>query len=56
MLKRKLYGHVFVRRILCYKLKAWKNFKMLKLSLTFVFLALKDYFFNISIYDLLLLN
>ena len=38
------------------KLTARKNFKMLKLPLSFVFLALKGYFFNMSIYDLLLVN
>ena len=37
-------------------LTAWKSLKMLKLRLNFVFLALKYYFFNITIYGLLLVN
>ena len=37
-------------------LTAWKSLKMLKLRLNFVLLALKDYFFNITIYGLLLVN
>ena len=38
------------------KLKVWKCLKMLKLPLTFVFLALKGYFFDISIYGSLLVK
>ena len=38
------------------RLTVWKNLKMLKLPLTFVFLALKSWFFNISIDGLLLVN
>ena len=41
MLKRRLYGYVFIRRTLCYKLTVWKDLKMLKLLLTFVFVALQ---------------
>ena len=38
------------------KLTVWKYLKMLKLALTFIFLTLKSYFSNISIYGLLLVN
>ena len=38
------------------KLTVWKYLKMLKLHLTFVFIALKGLFFNISIYGLFLVN
>ena len=38
------------------KLTLWKYLKMLKLPQAFVFLALKGYFFNTSIYGLLLVN
>ena len=38
------------------ELTVWKYLKMLKLPLDFVFNVLKGYFFNISIFGLLLVN
>ena len=53
MLKRTHYGHVFLRKMLkTNSLKMLKNAK----TASFVFLALKSYFLNISIYGLLLVN
>ena len=46
----------FSGKLYAKKLTAWKYLAMLKMSLAFVFLAQKGWFFNMSIYGLLLVN
>ena len=53
MLNRKHYGHVFVRETYAKKLTVRKYLKMIRIPLTFVYLALKGCFLA---HGLLLVN
>ena len=53
MLNRKHYGHVFVRETYAKKLTVRKYLKMIRMPLTFVYLALKGCFLA---HGLLLVN
>ena len=53
MLNRKHYGHVFLRETYSKKLTVWKYLKMLRMPLTFIYLALKGCFLA---YGLLLVS
>ena len=46
MLNRKHYGHVFVRETYAKKLTVRKYLKMIRMPLTFVYLALKGCFLS----------
>ena len=56
MLKRKHYRHVFFREVLCQKINILKILKNAKTASNFYFPCLKGWFFNMSIYDLVLFN